>query len=333
MTRAKALFAIFPFLMACAPRPAIELRPKGDPKGLDAPPQSDAVLVSPSSRGREVVVDAKAPRTPIGRVRVGDRVRISVIEGSWTNDPGAPLVGAEGAKELCSSFGAHQCIGGHRVSPMMGLMLLRETRAEPVVAEPSCPIGERMYAPTGLEMAVPDDVDLFLGPNDREGELADNVGSLSVEVEVSESKESKKPISKETIEVPAQAARTLAAHVRRGQYVRITPKKGKWIHESKLSPVDAEGVKAERCVDGNGRCLAGSGVAPRMGLMVLIARCGAPVPRSTTNVLREHIPWGTNFVAAEDAELFLAPNDWEDGLLNNAGEVRVRVEIDAQRDR
>jgi hypothetical protein len=71
-----------------------------------------------------------------------------------------------------------------------------------------------------------------------------------------------------------------------------------------------------------------------MGLVVLIAHCGAAVaPRSTTSVAREHIPWGTSFVAAEDAELFLAPNDWEDGLFNNSGEVRVRVEIGERRDR
>ena len=202
--------------------------------------------------------------------------RFPVVEASWTNDPGSPLVGVDGAKELCSSLGSHQCIGGHRVAPMMGLVLLTESRRP----RSSCAVGERIPAPTGLEMEAPDEVDLVLGPNDQEGALSDNVGALSVEVEVSASKSARTPISKEVVEVSSQAARTLAAHVLRGQYVRVTPKKGKWIHDPKLSPVDAEGFKAARCVDGAGRCLAPSGAAPLMGLVVLVAHCGVAAPPS-----------------------------------------------------
>ena len=42
---------------------------------------------------------------------------------------------------------------------------------------------------------------------------------------------------------------------------------------------------------------------------------------------REFIAWGKDFVATEEGELFLAPNDWEDGLSDNSGEARVVVEI------
>ena len=330
MIRSSSLVAVLVGLVACAPRPVIELRPKGGEQPIPAPRRSPPRPCSRRRRprGREVVVSAKNPRTSIGHVNAGERVHISVVEASWTNDPGSPLVGVDGAKELCSSFGSHQCIGGHHVAPMMGLVLLTESRRAAPGAEPSCAVGERIHAPTGLEMEVPDEVDLFLGPNDQEGALSDNVGALSVEVEVSASKSARTPISKEVVEVSSQAARTLAAHVLRGQYVRVTPKKGKWIHDPKLSPVDAEGFKAARCVDGAGRCLAPSGAAPLDGAHGAgrpLRRRGAADP--APNVKREFIAWGKDFVATEEGELFLAPNDWEDGLSDNSGAARVVVEI------
>lgn len=316
--------------VSCASTPPVDLRPVGDGLAEPAPSRpTDAIVVAPPSNAHRVVVDAKSARTPIGHVNAGERVRISVISGAWNHDPSFPLVGAEGIKEVCSSVGQHQCIAGNQVAPMMGLVLLSTTQDAAAPVANTCPITDRLFSPTGLEMEAPDDIDLFLGPNDLDGELANNVGALSVEVEIAASKTAKSPITKEIVKVDARIARTDAGHVRRGQYLRITPKQGKWINDPKLALVDANGIQSERCVDGvGGRCLAGNRVAPLMGLMVLIGRCNAaPPPRQVTNLRREFIPWGKDFVATEAADLFLAPNDWEDGLFNNAGEVVVRVEI------
>jgi hypothetical protein len=328
MNRASLLsaLALSTCIFSCAPRPAIELRPKGAPPQPEEAPRNAAVVTVQRPRGTEITVDAKSPRTPIGHVRPGARVRISVIEARWTNDPGAPLVGAEGGKEMCSSSGQHECIAGHHVAPIMGLVLISES-IESAPPGPACTVRDRIPAPDGVEFEAPEEADLLLAPNDWEDGLSDNRGALEVEVEIGPSK-AQKPTSRSVVRVDARERAALAAHVLRGQYVRITPKGGSWSHVASGKLVGAAGSSGERCQGVAGhRCIGGDGVAPTMGLVVLVAPCGAASRAPRRVVTRAYIPWGTELLADREADLFLAPNDWEDGLFNNAGSARVTVEI------
>ncbi len=80
---------------------------------------------APAFSKQKLVVAANSARTPIGRLSAGAYLRVSVLGGTWNNDPGSARVGSEGsATEKCHGGGAHTCAAGEGRAPIMGLTLL-----------------------------------------------------------------------------------------------------------------------------------------------------------------------------------------------------------------
>jgi hypothetical protein len=63
-----------------------------------------------------------------------------------------------------------------------------------------------------------------------------------------------------------------------------------------------------------------------MGLILLTSASGCAEPRPV-EVERRFIPHGADVVLEQESDVFLGPNDWENGLYNNTGSARVEVEI------
>lgn len=127
-------------------------------------------------------VSSTSSRTPAGRFRAGEYVRVSVLGGSWSNDPGAPLVGSEGFRDQkCGAVG-HVCAGGEG-KPLMGLVLHMACAS---LSQPMMPLQriERAFIPRGTEIVLEHDADLYLAPNDREDHMPDNSGSARVHLSV-----------------------------------------------------------------------------------------------------------------------------------------------------
>jgi hypothetical protein len=123
----------------------------------------------------KVEVDARRPRTAIGRFRAGEYVRVSILGGRWGHGPGAVTVDARGvARALCQAASGQRCLGDAK-TPLMGLVMLVGT----------CPASgvERRYVPTGAEVRLTREAELFLGPNEREDACQDNAGAVVVDVE------------------------------------------------------------------------------------------------------------------------------------------------------
>lgn len=310
-------------IAACASPP--------EPKTPDEPPPEPKVLKvaeAPPGNRRELAVDARVARTFVGDFKAGSSVRIRVLEASWTNDPAMPRVGTEGvAGTPCRSTGGHPCIGGDGAAPLMGLMLVMMVPAPPGTPAPTqtrCDTRERLHVPSGVEFAVPEAMDLALAPNDWDNGLSDNTGSIKVRIEVANGPNTRAR-SRSELTVSANVARTPIGSFQRGDYVRVTVIGGQWTNATGLPLVGAVGRK-EPCR--SAACIAGDSRAPLMGLMMLVTSCttvrvGEPPP---VWIERRFIPEGVDLVVPRDAKLFLAPNDWEDGLANNAGSARVEIE-------
>jgi hypothetical protein len=130
---------------------------------------------------RKLRVQATEPRSPLGRFAAGTRVSISVLGGTWSNDPGVPRVGPEGVTNAaCTGGGAHTCAAGEGRAPMMGLVLVMASCEDGGVARP--PPETRAQVGPAVELGVAHEGELFLGPNDWEDELDDNTGFLKVEI-------------------------------------------------------------------------------------------------------------------------------------------------------
>jgi hypothetical protein len=273
-----------------------------------------------------VTVDAKVARTHVGRLHAGDRLRVSVLETRWNHDPGAPLYDASGAGIPCTGGGAHECIGGEGTAPMMGLILLLAS-TEPPPPERRCDPNHRLFIPRGVEFAAPEDTELALGPNDWENGTYNNSGSIRVSVEIAPGPRAR-PTSRRTLEVDARQPRTPIGHLRAGEYVRVSVLGGSWTHDPGAPLVDAAG-NAGNCTGGSAHpCVGGEGTAPLMGLILLMGSCSAPAgPPPRPRVERRFVPRGVDMVLDHDSDVFLAPNDWEDGLYNNTGSARVEVEV------
>jgi len=323
MPRIFALGLVALSLLGCGGGRPIEvkLEPKPSP---DARTSSDVIAARPA--GREVVVDAKNARTALGHVARGSRVHISVVEAQWSNAASGELFGTEGGKENCQASGGHVCATRDDATPIMALVLISES-SEQVAASTSCAVRDRLFAANGIEFEVPEDMELFLAPNDWEDGLSNNRGALEVLVEVSPSKSAKSD-ARRVISVSAQEPRTLAGRLARGRYVRVTPQRGKWSHDPNAELFASEGSSKDRCLDsGPHRCIGGHGAGPMMSLVALVSPCRQTPAGTQVRAERRPIPWGVDFVADRDLDLFLAPNDWEDGLFDNRGSARVVVEV------
>jgi hypothetical protein len=316
-------------LLACAPTPievmpAPVVEPAPEPVVVRRPPQ-DLKVAGPAvtTTKRVVTVDARQPRTAIGRMPAGARVRISVLEARWSNDPGAPFHDASGDPgQRCGSPG-HTCVGGDGAAPLMGLILMTAPADAPPVTEVRCAPQHRLYVPHGVEFAVPEETELALAPNDWEDGLDDNAGAIQVEVQVAASRGAR--AERRRIEVDARRARTPRGRFQAGQYVRVSVLGGRWKNAAAAALVDAAGVARSKCRgDGVHPCAGGEEAAPMMGLILLVGPCVTRAARPVTE--RRFIPDGAELVLARESDLFLGPNDWEDGCDNNRGAAIVEVE-------
>lgn len=321
---------------ACGPTPIEVAGPVPEtppqPLAIDPMPARPAQVLKvagdaarPTSR-RMVTVDAKSPRTSIGQFPAGTRVKIAVVETRWNNDPSAPFFDAAGSPgDRCGAPG-HTCVGGNDAAPLMGLILLTTPASGPRVAhDTTCAPRHRLFIPNGVEFAVPEDTELSLAPNDREDGLADNRGSIRVQVETAQNKGARG--AKVKVDVDARAAQTSLGRFTAGQYVRISVLGGRWSSDGKGPMVDAGGLGRALCQASGGHlCPAGDGKAPMMGLVLLVGPCVASAPRAAS--IPRYIPDGVSLVLDQDSELALGPNDWEDGCANNAGAAIVDVEAE-----
>jgi hypothetical protein len=280
----------------------------------------------PAQAGEIVVVNASAARTFVGHFRAGDRVRIDVLDAQWNPEPGSTFYDAAGVPgERCRAAPASPCIGGD--APLLGLILLTATAVpENASRDSTCMAVQRLYIPNGAEFLVPVDSEITLGPNDFEDGLHDNKGEIRVEVERAAGK--KDPaIERREVLVSARLANTLAGRFRAGEYVRVTVKDGSWNNDPSARLVDSAGYRDQPCGGVGHVCVGGEG-KPLMGLVLMmscfsITQQMMPLQR----IDRRFIPRGTELVLPHDADLFLAPNDTEDGLANNTGSARVRVHV------
>lgn len=309
---------------ACSPVTEVYLQTAAGP-GPGAPPQALVVAggEDPDAPGerRVVLVDAKVPRTSIGRFRAGDRVQLRVLEGLWTYAPGAEVVGPQGLRENCRAPAPHVCAAGEGVAPGMGLMLFAKAEPRP----PACTPSNRLSIPTGVEFAMPQDAFLFLAPNDWEDGVDNNAGAIDVVFETASSKTAP-ALSRQKLAVQANQARTPLGLVGAGVYVRVSVTGGTWNNDPGGARVGSEGDAGQRCLgSGAHTCAAGEGRAPLMGLTLVMASCeDGGIARAVPD-WKQFIGAGADVVVESDGELLLGPNDWEDGCHDNSGFLKVEV--------
>jgi hypothetical protein len=322
---------------ACGPTPIVVDAPQPEPP----PPPEPVAVVAPGParvlqvagdvrRERRIVtVPANSPRTPIGHFLAGQRVRISVLDARWTSDPGQPFRDARGVPGTRCLDGGRTCVGGDGAAPLMGLILVQApVGVSAAPAEATCAPRHRIFVPHGVEFAVPEETELSLAPNDWDDDLANNSGALRVDVETASGPRARAS-GKVRVEVDARRARTSLGRFHAGQYVRISVAGGRWSHDGAAAAVDAAGALRVKCASSPGHaCLGGDTVAPLMGLMLLVGPCGSQPPRPALE--RRYIPEGIELTVIRESDLFLGPNDWEDGCADNAGAAMVEVESEAR---
>ncbi len=276
---------------------------------------------------RTVVVNANDPRTHIGHFHAGQRVHISILDAAWTDAPDPDLLDARGSRtRRCVNTLHRACIGNG--APFMGLVLITVTDAEAahMAANKECAVANRIPIPTGAEFTVPFDTEMQLGPNDWEDGTANNEGALIVEVERAASRTA--PATERTRHiVQARFPRTFAGRFNAGEYARITVKGGGWNNHPGAPLVGAAGHPTEKCGAAGHQCVGGEGL-PLMSLILLMSRCDDQqlhVRESRTE--RAYIPDGAEVLLEGDANLYLAPNDFEDAFTDNSGSARVRVRV------
>lgn len=322
-------------LAACRPAPIVVDGPVLDPPPPPppiAPPAPGGpvrplqVAVSPArpASHRMVTVDARSPRTSVGRFPAGTKLRISVVDAHWNEHAQATFVGAEGRVGRRCGAPGRVCVGSDDAPPM-GLVLLTNAGAGESPRR-GCAPEHRLFIPRGVEFLVPEDAELAVGPNEVESRLGDNVGSLRVSVEVSQGR-SGKVIGKRTIEVDARAARTSLGRFHAGEYLRISVVGGRWGQDQWTPLVDAAGLGKTLCGNlGPELCPGGDSRAPSMGLILLMGPCVSATPAPVWE--RQYIPAGVTMTLRRDTDVALGPNDWEDACADNAGAVLVDVEAE-----
>lgn len=289
----------------------------------EPPPNANPLTIAEGDLNErfEVRVDARSPRTSLGRFKKGEQIRISVLDGRWTYTAGGEMVGGNGLGENCRATAPHACAAGEGVAPGMGLMLFQRPDQEPARCQPT----HRFYIPNGVEFALPTDAFVFLAPNDWDDGMANNSGSIKVEVEVAEHKTAP-ALSKLKLDVSAEVPRTQLGRIRAGTYLRVSVLGGTWTHDPNAARVGSEGQTAAKCSGaGSHACSGGESQAPMMGLMLLMASCpDGGVPTEVVET-RQFIGSEAALTVAADGFLELGPNDWEDGCHDNLGALRVEV--------
>jgi hypothetical protein len=317
----RPLFALALALGACSPAATNHLQAATDPGDASSPRTLTVAEGERPGEHREVLVDARLPRTSIGRYRRGDQLQLRVLEGLWTYAPGAELVGPAGLATTCRAPAPHVCAAGEGAAPGMGLMLFATADPRP----PACAPSNRLFIPTGVEFAMPQDAFLFLAPNDWEDGVYNNAGSIEVEIETASARAAP-ALSRQKLAIAANEARTPLGHLRAGVYLRVSVLGGTWSHDPGAPRVGSEGLPGRKCEGGGAHtCAAGEGRAPMMGLTLVMASCddgglARPVPDAKVLVGK-----GADVVVETDGELFLGPNDWEDGCHDNSGFMKVEV--------
>jgi hypothetical protein len=318
--------------LSCRPAP-IEVAPFPEtppepPPPVEILPAKPLQVAGPATRATErrmITVDARQPRTRIGRYPAGTRVRLSIVDTRWNHDPAAPFFGAAGhPRERCQDSG-HACVGGDGAAPLMGLILLTTADDAPTVSRgQTCAPRDRLFIPNGVEFAVPEETSLALSPNDWGDGLADNAGSIQVQVEVSSGKGARG--RKWKVDADARRATPIGTFTP-GQYVKISVLGGRWKSDPHAPLVSAGGLSKALCQASGGHLCAGGNLrAPSMGLILLVSPCAAAAPERA--VTRRYIPEGGSFTLSHGSELSLGPNDWEDGCGNNAGAAIVDFEAE-----
>lgn len=325
---------IFLSLAACGPRPIVVDGPVTAPPAPPPPPVARgpaaplqvAGPVTPAATRRMVTVDARIPRTSVGRFPAGTRLRVRVVDARWNEDPRHAFVGAAGRIGRRCGAPGRVCVGSDE-APAMGLVLLTSPA---VIAREAprraCAPEHRLFIPRGVEFVVPEDAELAVGPNELESHLLDNQGSIRVSVEVAQGR-SGKAVARRVVDVDARSPRTSLGRFSAGEYVRISVLGGRWADGGATPMVDAAGIGKALCNNlGPELCPGGHARAPSMGLILLMGPCvaAAPAPRWE----RRLVPEGVSLTLSEEAEVALGPNDWEDGCADNAGAAIVEVEVE-----
>ncbi len=125
--------------------------------------------------------------------------------------------------------------------------------------------------------------------------------------------------------VKASEPFTLVGKYEKGTSLAINVRSGTWRASPTSKEVDAEGEAGALCLGEAGhQCIGGDGVSPRMGLIVLMTPC--PITDKGCFVFgRELVGKGLSFTVPRDGWVYLAPNDWVDGLSDNSGALEVEV--------
>jgi len=125
--------------------------------------------------------------------------------------------------------------------------------------------------------------------------------------------------------VQAKEAFTLVGQYTKGTQLAIEVQKGTWKSGTSGKDVDGEGEAGALCLgEGEHHCIGGDGVSPRMGLIVLMTPC--PITDKECFVFgRELVGKTLSFSVPRDGFVYLAPNDWVDGLDDNSGALTVSV--------
>lgn len=133
------------------------------------------------------------------------------------------------------------------------------------------------------------------------------------------------PGERHEVVVDARIPRTSLGHFRRGDRVRIQALSGKWTYTGGGEMVGPGGLATFCVAPAPHVCAAGNGAAPGMALM-LFSRPDPEPPRCSPTH-RFLIPNGVEMEIPESSHVFLAPNDWEDGVSDNSGQVHVQVDL------
>jgi hypothetical protein len=127
------------------------------------------------------------------------------------------------------------------------------------------------------------------------------------------------------VTVAATAPFTLVGEYKKGTTLAIEVRSGAWRSGPSGKEVDGEGEVGALCLgEGEHHCIGGDGLSPRMGLIVLMTPC--PIADKDCFVFgRELVGKSLSFAVPRDGFVYLAPNDWLDGLADNSGALEVSV--------
>lgn len=137
------------------------------------------------------------------------------------------------------------------------------------------------------------------------------------------------PGERRVITLDATVPRTSIGHFHAGDRVELRVLEGLWTYAPGAERVGPNGLRELCRAPAPHVCAAGEAALPGMALL-LFSKVD-PKPPACAPSHRLSIPTGVEFAMPQDAFLFLAPNDWEDGVFNNVGAMDVIVETAANK--